>query len=474
MRVLSAENGDLRDPPVSKCPLTAHNDSRKKYRRKYRSEPHTMRTAASKPVKPSDLSIKALKPRAARYEVPVAGHRGLLVTVQPSGEKAWTYRTRTNGRLYREKLGTYPAMTLAAAQEAFGKIRNDRAKGVDLPARKQVAAQQARRNPVVSELCAEYLERHAKPRKRTWREDELMLNKDVLPAWGRLRAESIGRRDVTALVDSITDRGSPMQAGKVLALVRKVWNFGIQRGVLTVNPAARMPRPAPVKSRDRVLTDAEILAFWTHADTCGLRPQVAAALKVELLTGQRIGECLSVEWDELDLAAGTWLIPAAKSKNKREHLVPLTARAVELLDAQPRVSPFVFPARLDAARTEKRPIRSDVAAHELREVLRVPKGRSAKPNSLHAAMRDLRAKPFTSHDLRRTVETRMASLGIGREVRDRVLNHRDASVSGMHYNRHDYFREKRAALGTWESCLRTILDSTSPTIVNLRRTSPSA
>jgi integrase len=412
-------------------------------------------------VKPSDLAIKALKPRAARYEVPVAGHRGLVVTVQPSGDKAWTYRTRSNGRLYREKLGIYPAMTLAAVQEAFGKIRNDRARGVDLAARKQVAAQQARRNPVVSELCTEYLERHAKPRKRTWREDELMLNKDVLPAWGRLRAESVGRRDVTALIDSITDRGSPMQAGKVLALVRKVWNFGIQRGAIAVNPAARMPRPAPATTRDRVLADAEILAFWTHADTSGLRPQAAAALKLELLTGQRIGECLGIEWDELDLDAGTWLIPAAKSKNKREHMVPLTARAAELLDTQPRIGPFVFPARSDTRRPKGRPVRSDVTAHELREVLRAPKGRGAKPNPLYAALRELNAKPFTSHDLRRTVETRLASLGIGREVRDRVLNHRDASVSGTHYNRHDYLAEKRAALEAWASLLDTILSSTS-------------
>ena len=419
-----------------------------------------MRAPESKPVKPSDLAIKALKPRATRYEVPVAGHRGLVVTVQPSGDKAWTYRTRANGRLYREKLGIYPAMTLAAAQEAFGKIRNDRARGVDLAARKQMAAQQARRNPRVSELCADYLERHAKPNKRTWREDELMLNKDVLPAWGRLRAESVGRRDVTALVDSITDRGSPMQAGKVLALVRKVWNFGIQRGAVAVNPAARMPRPATVKSRDRVLTDAEILALWTNADASGLRPQIAAALKLELLTGQRIGECLSIEWDELDLTAGTWLIPGSKSKNKREHLVPLTARAVELLSAQPRIGPFAFPARTDAKRPEERPVRSDVAAHELREVLRPPKGRGAQPNPLHAALREINAKPFTSHDLRRTVGTRLSSLRVDKEVRDRVLNHLDPSVGAVHYDRYDFLDEKRAALEAWASLLDTILSDT--------------
>jgi integrase len=387
-------------------------------------------------VKASDRAIKALKPSAVRYEAPVAGNRGLVITVWPSGEKAWTYRGRIGGKLYREKLGAYPAVPMAAALLEFSKLREQRARGVDLAARRQRSAQQARRSPTVKTLCADFIERHAKPNKRTWVQDQRMLGKDVLPAWSRLRAEAITRGDVVALLDQITDRGSPMQAGKVLALVRKVWNFGIDRGALVSNPAARIPRPTKARTKDRVLTDDELKAAWPKLPKSGIRPQVAAAIRLQLLTGQRIGEALQVEWSEIDLDERTWLISAAKSKNRREHLVPLSDQAVALIEAQPRVSGFVFPA----GRGEKA-IRSEVAAHELAD-----------------ALPQMGLPKFTTHDLRRTVETRLASLGIPKETRDRVLNHADRSVGGVHYNRYDYLPEKRAALEQWSQLLIDVVE----------------
>jgi integrase len=391
--------------------------------------------AKAKPVKAADLAIKALKPRATRYEVPVEGNRGLVVTVWPSGEKAWTYRGRIRGVLYREKIGVYPAMPLASALKAFADLREQRHKGEDLPARRQRATQTEKRSPTVKTLCHEYIERHAKPNKRSWQQDKRMLDKDVIPSWGRLRAAGIERADVVALLDTITDRNAAMQAGKVLALVRKVWNFGIDRGVLTSNPASRIPRPVKARTINRVLSDIELKKVWPKFAKSGLRPQVGAAMQLQLLTGQRIGEVLQAEWSEIDLAAQTWLIPATKSKNKREHLVPLSAQAKAIIEAQPQAGRFIFPGRGEAA------IRSEVAAHELAE-----------------AFPALGVAKFTTHDLRRTVETRMASIGIGKETRDRVLNHTDRSVGGMHYNRYDYLPEKRAALDKWGKLLGEIIE----------------
>jgi integrase len=386
-------------------------------------------------VKASDLAIKALKPRTVRYEIPVAGNRGLVITVWPSGEKAWTYRGRIGGKLYREKLGMYPATTLTAATLKFAELRDQRSKGVDLAERRQRIAQKARHSPTVKALCIDFIERHAKPNKRTWVQDQRMLDKDVLPAWSRLRAEGITRADVVALLDQITDRGSPMQAGKVLALVRKVWNFGIDRGALTSNPAARIPRPTKARAKDRVLADDELKATWAKLSKSGIRPQVAAAIRLQLLTGQRIGEALQAEWEEIDLAERAWLIPASKSKNRREHLIPLSDQALAIIQAQPRMSRFVFPAARG-----KLAIRSEVAAHELAD-----------------ALPQLGVAKYTTHDLRRTVETRMASIGIPKETRDKVLNHADRSVGGVHYNRYDYLPEKRAALDQWGQFLAGII-----------------
>ena len=410
-------------------------------------------TAKRPPVKPSAKAIESLKPEAVRYETSVAGHRGLIVTVHPTGDRTYSYRGRIEGRLHRERLEIdgVPVTTFAEARKVYGDLAARRRTGVHLPSRHQQAAQERAEHPTVAKLCADYIERHAKPNKRSWQQDARMLAKDVLPAWGKLKADAITRPGVVALLDEITDRGSPMQAGKVLALVRKVWNFGLDRGAVPTNPAARIPRPVKVRAKDRVLSDAELRVFWLRLDESGMRPQVAGALRLQLLTGSRIGEALSVEWSEVDAKAATWLIPAAKSKSKREHLVPLSARALAAIQAQPQVGRYVFPAR----GKEPKAVRTEVAAHELTEAL-------AGDTAFARAIREAGGQPFTSHDLRRTVETRLASLGIGREVRDRVLNHRDASVSGTHYNRHDYLAEKRAALEAWASLLDGIVSGKAP------------
>lgn len=405
-------------------------------------------------IKASDLAVRALKaPKSLKIEVGIDGYRGLVVIVYPGGEKVWTFRTRKDRRLYRERIGAYPGTTLREAVRRYAELRDERSKGVDLAARRQRTVLEARRAPSVADLADDYIERHAKPNKRSWRQDAAMLKADVLPRWARLKAKSIERADVIALLDAIVDRGAPMQAGKVLALVRKLFNFGIERGVLAVNPATRIPRPTRPRIRNRVLADDEIRAFWHGLDQSKVRKQIRAALRLQLLTGQRIGEVLGARWCDVDLEAGTWLVPATRSKNRREHMVPLSPAAVSVLKDQESVGDLVFPA----ARGDQ-PIRSEVAAHELAEAL--PK---------------LGAGKFTTHDLRRTVETRLAALGFGREVRDRVLNHVDRSVGATHYNRHDYLVEKRRALDAWANALAAILDpSTRNNVSTLRRSGERA
>ena len=405
-------------------------------------------------IKASDLAVRALKaPKSSKVEVGVIGYRGLVVIVYPGGEKVWTFRTRKDGRLYRERIGTYPGTTLREAVRRYAELRDERSKGVDLAARRQRTVLEARRAPSVADLADDYIERHAKPNKRSWRQDAAMLKADVLPRWARLKAKSIERGDVIALLDAIVDRGAPMQAGKTLALVRKLFNFGIERGALAVNPATRIPRPTRPRIRDRVLADGEIRAFWHSIDQSKVRTPIRAALRLQLLTGQRIGEVLGARWCDVDLEAGTWLVPATRSKNRREHMVPLSPAAVAVFKDQVAVGDLVFPA----ARGDQ-PIRSEVAAHELAEAL--PK---------------LGAGKFTTHDLRRTVETRLAALGFGREVRDRVLNHVDRSGGATHYNRHDYLVEKRRALDAWATALAAVLDqSTRSNVSALRRSGERA
>jgi integrase len=160
----------------------------------------------------------------------------------------------------------------------------------------------------------------------------------------------------------------------------------------------------------------------------------AAILKLQLLTGQRIGELMSMSWDDVDLQSGWWTIPAARAKNNRKHRVPLSTLAIELLTAR-RLnvkSSWVFPGPAD----------------ESRHVL--------LPTIQRYIMQFRGQLNFSTHDLRRTVATELARAGVSRLVLKRVLNHRDMDITAR-YDHHSYDREAQSALEQWSRQVRAAL-----------------
>ncbi len=146
-------------------------------------------------MKLTDRTIKALKPKAGRFEVWEDGRTGLGLRVSPAGRKSWIYMYRFNGKPRRMTLGTYPALGLASARVKHAQAKETLEKGSD-PGALHVEKRRAERNAeTVQNLVDEYLEKYARPRKRSAAEDERILNKDVLPAWGcafRQRAANLG------------------------------------------------------------------------------------------------------------------------------------------------------------------------------------------------------------------------------------------------------------------------------------------
>src|SRR6266404_3065327 len=174
------------------------------------------------------------------------------------------------------------------------------------------------------------MERHAKvhKRERSWREDQRMIDRELLPRWRHRKANDIKRRDVQELLDDTVTRGSPIQANHTFALVRKMFNFALQREIVEINPCMGMGRPTRPRQRDRVLTYEEIRALWQALDA---QPRdVADALRLELLTAQRGGEILSMRWEDPDLGSGWWTIPAIYAKNGRSHRVPLSPQVLAI------------------------------------------------------------------------------------------------------------------------------------------------
>ena len=152
-------------------------------------------------------------------------------------------------------------------------------------------------------MASLYLERHAKVEKRSWPEDERIIDRELNPSWKHRKAREIERADTIALLDQIVERGAPVMANRVKALVSKIFNFAIRRGIVEANPAHGVGSPGGKETQCyRVLTEDEIRLVWKafEAET----PKTRAIFRLALLTAQRRSEITGMRWHELDLDAG--------------------------------------------------------------------------------------------------------------------------------------------------------------------------
>jgi integrase len=341
--------------------------------------------------------------------------------VRDGGAASWSIRYRFRGKFKRFTIGQYPEMVLAEARKRATAALLALNDGID----PTVAKQERIKADTVAELAQTYIEKHAKAKKRSWKVDEWMLNRDVLPLWKDRLARDITRRDVRELVEAIAERGTPILANRVTALLSKLFKFACSRDMIDASPVVGVERPGTEQQRDRVLTDDELRQFWTATET--LDAQMRAFWRLRLLTAQRGIEVNTMRWADVDLDGGWWTIPATTAKNKLSHRVPLSQPVIDLLKQLPRDTEFA----LDGARG-KRQQREAAATFNI--------------------------KDFKGHDLRRTAATKMASAGIARLVVGKVLNHVEPGVTKV-YDRHGYDAEKRVALDTWARTLTGILEA---------------
>lgn len=372
------------------------------------------------------------------------GHtRGLILRVTPNGSKSWSvsYSRRSDGRKRRCTIGRYPDFSLEAARAEAQDILSRVARGEDPAGDKQ-----ARRGAFTfEELAKAWVERHGKPNKgaRSLYDDELMLKREILPAIGGMKADEVTKRDVIRIIDAVAERGARYRSNRVLALTRSIFRWGCAEDLIQFDPTQGI-RPRTVeRPRDRVLSDEEIRTFWNALDDAPMSKAVATMLRLALITGQRIGEVAGARKVEIDLnrREPVWTLPGGRTKNRQTNRVPLSKLAVELLEeavAASGDSAYVFPS---------------------------PSGNG--PMSAHAATRAIsRARPmlgvenFRVHDLRRTVATSMASLGINPHTISLVLDHISVSkgtVTGAVYVKYSFDREKRFALVKWADHLRKVV-----------------
>jgi len=402
---------------------------------------------------------------------------GLCFRVMPSGVRSWSFRyiPATGAKLRRATLGRYPQIGLADAREAAEALRARVRGGADPQAEWRAARDATRQSGVTlafDALADLYLERYAKRRKASWKNDELYLRAHVRPAWGPRDAALITRQDATRLLFAIAEK-APVSANRVRSILMQVFAWAVDTGLLSETPMLGVKKPHKEgRGKTRTLRDDELRVLWQALDNAGLAAGTIAALRVLILLGQRPGEVAGMARDELvrlgDAREAAWEIPPERMKARRPHVVPLPPFARGLVEAAMASrngtageGGFIFASRFAD--------RQRLARHSLSQALRrVIDGLEAVGEDAEAVAR-LKADPPTPHDLRRTLASGLSRLGIPREDRQAVLAHVHDDVHAV-YDRYERTREKRIALEAWERHVSAVLaNAPGYNVLQLRR-----
>ncbi len=387
----------------------------------------------------TDVALRKLSPPASgSMEVWDGRLPGFGVRVSPKGTKSFILLYRHEGRPKRLTIGRYPMLTLSDARKAAQKALADVAQGTDPSAAKKKTKPLSDPFNFVAFVTA-FIEKYAAPKNKDWRESHRLFKREFIPHWRQRDIRKITKRDVTAVIDGIVARGSPGAANHALAAVRRLFNWGVERGLLELSPVQGLKPPAKLNSRDRVLSDAELVSIWNAAGQEGY--PFGSIVRLLILSGQRRGEVMGMRWCDVDTKALTWTLPGELNKSGRMHILPLTNTSVVLIDALPRLSDvLVFPSR------------SSVSNNPVSGMGKA-KGRIAA---------NCKIDDWRLHDIRRTVATGMARLKISPHVVEKVLNHSSGTFAGVAgvYNRFGYLDEMREALEVWDRHLIGLLGNT--------------
>jgi integrase len=377
----------------------------------------------------------------------------------------WRFRYKMDGKAKALGIGGYETVGLADARRTAKEMRARAMLGYDPALEKQErkTANKAKEDALkglrtVAELTEEYIKRNVDAKLKRPENVRKRLEIHVMrSSIGGMYAEHVKPLHIDGLIQGIVRQGKNRLANDLLRSLKRIFDYGVTRHYLAYNPASAFrSQDAGGKeaSRERALSLEEIGRLFAAMEAAPhFAKENAMAVRLLLLLGVRKMELLAAAWDEFDLGAGAWNIPALRSKNERAVRVPLSAAAVELflsLKVLACNSGFVFPRR---AGTDGR-------------------DRHMAQATLNLALYGLKhgiEEPFTVHDFRRTVRTQLAALNIPPHIAERCLNHKIAGVAGV-YDRYDYFEERKAVLGQWAGVLSGLEDAGK--VVPIRKPKP--
>ena len=371
-------------------------------------------------IKLTDKYVRSVKPpENGRVSLVDGICPGLHLRITRRGTKSFSVICRVAGKLVRQTLGEYPTLSLASARREAQRIQRDAADPAVLVSPPEPVDQVS---TTFSGLVSSYVEMHLKPNTRSWANVSATLDQDALKPFSDRDAAGMTKADVVPVLDQMVKASQPHAAANVLRAIRAMYNWGVSRGTVQVNPFDGMRPPVATTMRDRILSDTEIAAVLRACDDVP-RP-FGDLVRVLLHTGARRNEVAEMEWAELD--GDVWTLPAARSKSGRANSLPLPPAVLAVLEAQRQRSDgkgFVF--------TTSGGARPSSDFSKRKRLLDEASGTNG----------------WRLHDLRRTARSKLAELGVPREVARRIVGHSVDRLDEV-YDRFSYIEPKREALAS--------------------------
>lgn len=387
---------------------------------------------------PNHLVIrKALKGERAVFSI--AKHPRLYLATDGKGGGSWRFRYRPKpGAAQRWHTISNDARHVeldAVVKKLTELVTNLTLDGID------PKSHRPQNDGTFADAFALWLERHGKVHKKSWTTDEALYRRHIGCRLGADALRTIDRVRVIAVLDDIARSSTPIQANRSQTVISAVFSWALDEGLITTHPALRIRKRGAETPRDAVMSDHQLSAFWRELDI--IAEPVATIIKLLLLLGSRLQEIVGIQVNELRLTSEPqWVLPAARSKNGRSHLVPLPELSVDLMTtAHVRAgdSSFLFPARFVA----DGPFDHKFVSRRCKRVLRT------------IGLPDMRL-----HDLRHQAATGMARCGVPLDIRQRVQNQLTgrSKAIGSIYDQHEYVAEKLRALTLWQHALAAVAD----------------
>lgn len=392
-------------------------------------------------MKLNDQKCKNAKPKEKAYKLSDGG--GLFLFVTSKGNKLWRMKYRFLGKEKKLSFGEYPALTLAEAREKRDEAKKFLAKDIDPSVVKKEEKQERAKDAgnTFEIIAREWHERKKSELSKDYATTMIgRLERDVFPAIGKMPIKSITHKMILDLAGTVQERGAHDLAKRIVQMCKNIFQYAIVTGRAVLNIPADltgMVKSAPTQHY-AAIESKDIPQFMTDLRNhkAKLNRQTYLAVNFMMMTFLRTGELIGAKWGEFDFENNVWLVPASRMKMKKEHIVPLSHQAIDVLQELRGLHNhpvYVFPSRI---------------SHQ----------NHMSNNTILMALKRMGYKgKMTGHGFRSlALSTIMEKLNYRHEVPDLQLAHGKRGDVNKAYDRAKFLPERATMMQDWSDYLDNI------------------